>query len=116
VSAIDESPKIFVCDNVDCRSRGSLELAEKIEDILEERGADDVEVHEYTCFGGCDIGPNMIVYPVRAWYAGVQESDLPEVVDSVTGAGPRVARLETGDRTTLAFIINILDAGGWGSI
>jgi (2Fe-2S) ferredoxin len=116
VAGDDETVRLFVCDNQDCRSRGSLELAEKIEALLEERGSlDDVEIEPYTCFGGCDIGPNMIVYPARAWYVGVQESDLPEVVDHLTGAGPRVERLETADKTTAGFILNILDAGGWGS-
>jgi (2Fe-2S) ferredoxin len=114
--ADDEAVRLFVCDNQDCRSRGSLELADKIEELLEERGSlDDVEIEPYTCFGGCDIGPNMIVYPDRAWYVGVQESDLPDVVDHLTGKGPRVERLETADKTTAGFILNILDAGGWGS-
>lgn len=112
----DEPRRLFVCDNQDCRSRGSLELADKIEAMLEERGSlDGVEIEPYTCFGGCDIGPNMIVYPDRAWYVGVQESDLPDVVDHLTGEGPRVTRLETADKTTAGFILNILDAGGWGS-
>jgi (2Fe-2S) ferredoxin len=114
--ADDDTTRLFVCDNQDCRSRGSLELADKIEALLEERGSlDDVEIEPYTCFGGCDIGPNMIVYPDRAWYVGVQESDLPEVVAHLTGEGPRVERLETADKTTAGFILNILDAGGWGS-
>lgn len=114
--AEDDTPKIFLCDNVDCRARGSLELRERMEDMLDARNADEIEVHEYTCFGGCDIGPNVIVYPARAWYAGVQTEDVAEIIDHVTGAGPRVERLETADRTTVRFIINILDAGGWGSI
>jgi (2Fe-2S) ferredoxin len=112
----DEPKRLFVCDNQDCRSRGSLELADKIEAMLEERGSlDGVEIEPYTCFGGCDNGPNMIVYPDRAWYVGVQEADLPDVVDHLTGEGPRVTRLETADKTTAGFILNILDAGGWGS-
>lgn len=112
----DEPKRLFVCDNQDCLSRGSLELADKIEAMLDERGElGDIEIEPYTCFGGCDVGPNMIVYPDRAWYVGVQEEDLPEVVDHLAGEGPRVTRLETADKTTAGFILNILDAGGWGS-
>ena len=112
----DEPKRLFVCDNQDCMSRGSLELADRIEAMLDERGQlDDIEIEPYTCFGGCDVGPNMIVYPDRAWYVGVQEEDLPEVVDHLSGEGPRVTRLETADKTTAGFILNILDAGGWGS-
>lgn len=112
----EETCRLFVCDNQDCRARGSLELADQIEEMLEARGCDeDVEIEQYTCFGGCDIGPNMIVYPDRAWYVGVQEQDLEEVVAHLCGDGPRVTRLETADKTTAGFILNILDAGGWGS-
>jgi sirohydrochlorin cobaltochelatase len=107
--------RLFICDNVDCKSRGSLELADKIEAMLDQRGAVDVEIEQFTCFGGCDIGPNMIVYPDRAWYCGVQESDLEDVVCHLCGTGQRVARLETADKITQGFIFNILDAGGWGS-
>jgi (2Fe-2S) ferredoxin len=117
VSMSDSQPKmLFVCDNVDCCSRGSLELAEKIEERLGEvEGGQEVEIEQFTCFGGCDIGPNMIVYPDRAWYCGVQEDDLDDVVAHLCGTGPRVTRLETADKITEGFIFNILDAGGWGS-
>jgi (2Fe-2S) ferredoxin len=112
----DQPKKLFICDNIDCRARGSLDLADEIQRRLDDDpdGA-DVELEEYTCFGGCDIGPNMIVYPDRAWYCGVQEADVPELVEHLTGRGPRLERLETADRTTAGFILNILDAGGWGS-
>jgi (2Fe-2S) ferredoxin len=111
-----EPKKLFVCDNVDCCSRGSLEMAAKIEERLDEiEGGEQVEVQQFTCFGGCDIGPNMIVYPDRAWYCGVQDGDLDEIVAHLCGEGPRLARLETADKTTQGFIFNILDAGGWGS-
>ena len=84
--------------------------------MLQARGHNDVEIELYTCFGGCDIGPNMIVYPDRAWYVGVSEDDLPDVVDHLSGDGPRVTRLETADKTTAGFILaTFLDAGGWGS-
>ena len=97
-------------------ARGSLELADEIQRRLDDDpDGGDVELEEYTCFGGCDIGPNMIVYPDRAWYSGVTEADIPELVEHLTGRGPRLERLETADRTTAGFILNILDAGGWGS-
>jgi (2Fe-2S) ferredoxin len=108
--------KLFICDNIDCCSRGSLDLMEKIEDRLDAReDAAEVEVERYTCFGGCDIGPNMIVHPDHVMYSGVQEKDLDEIVDHLCGTGNRVSRLETADQTTKGFIFSILDAGGWGS-
>ncbi len=112
----DQGKKLFICDNVDCRARGALELADEIQRRLDEDpDGDQVELEEYTCFGGCDIGPNMIVYPDRAWYCEVKEADILELVEHLTGRGPRLNRLETADRTTSAFILSILDAGGWGS-
>ena len=33
---MDQPKKLFICDNVDCRARGSLELADEIQASLDE--------------------------------------------------------------------------------
>lgn len=112
----DESKRrIIVCDNVDCRGRGSLDLYDRLWEKVEATERDDITIQQYTCFGGCQIGPNVIIYPERIWYCGVREEDLDEIVAHVCG-GPRVERLEQGvDQILKMTILGVLDAGGWGS-
>ena len=70
----------------------------------------DVEVKSYICFGGCDFGPNIVVHPQKNWYAGVQKSDLPEIVKSLSG-GPPVTRLDTMDPALKEIVFSLLDTG-----
>ncbi len=41
----------------------------------------------------CGHGPMMVVYPDNVWYAGVQESDLQEILESHILGGVPVKRL-----------------------
>jgi (2Fe-2S) ferredoxin len=99
----------FVCLNVDCKSRGSEELMNEITKQVADRGI-DAEVKSYLCFGGCDHGPNIVVYPQKNWYAGVKREDLPEIVASLEG-GPAVSRLDTMDDSLKELIFSLLDSG-----
>jgi (2Fe-2S) ferredoxin len=74
---------------------------------------DDPNIHvkEYMCFGACERGPNIVVYPAKVFYSGVQYSDLEEIADHARG-GPPVERL-TGhvDPALSDLIYQLLDAG-----
>jgi (2Fe-2S) ferredoxin len=102
-------PICFICQNIDCKLRGAEQLMRQIADKLAARSI-EVEVKSYLCFGACDQGPNIVVYPQKWWYAGVKMEDLPEVVDSLAG-GPAVIRLDTVERSLKAMIYELLDAG-----
>jgi (2Fe-2S) ferredoxin len=102
-------PTCFVCLNVDCKSSGSEELMNDLIEKVAARGL-DVDVKSYICFGGCDHGPNVVLYPQKIWYAGVKREDLPEVVESLAG-GPAVNRLDTIDPSLKEMIFQLLDAG-----
>ena len=40
----------------------------------------------YSCFGQCDLGPNVALYPERVWYGGLsQPGDAERVVHHATG-------------------------------
>jgi NADH-quinone oxidoreductase subunit F/NADP-reducing hydrogenase subunit HndC len=47
------------------------------------------------CFGGCQAGPNIVLYPQKVWYSGVQEKDVEEIASHAEG-GPTVDRLTKG--------------------
>ncbi len=37
------------------------------------------------CLGPCFDGPNLVVYPDGEWLAGVQPSDVPDVITYLAG-------------------------------
>ena len=44
----------FVCQNIDCQSRGSEALMNELTEMVAAKGI-DAEVKSYICFGGCDL-------------------------------------------------------------
>jgi len=99
----------FVCQNVDCQSRGSEPLMKELAEKVTARSL-DVEVKSYICFGGCEHGPNIVIHPQKVWYAGVKKDDLPEILEFLAG-GPPVDRLDTIDPALKDIIFSLLDTG-----
>ncbi|MBX5491221.1 MAG: (2Fe-2S) ferredoxin domain-containing protein [Chloroflexi bacterium] len=107
----DTKRHVLVCNNVDCRARGSDAVREALCARVAAGEVTNVEVTAYPCFGGCDFGPNVVIYPDKCFYSGVSEGDVPEIVAQLQG-GPPVTRL-TGkvDPMTEELIFELLDAG-----
>ena len=99
----------FVCQNVDCKLRGSEKIMNELTEKVAARSL-DVEVKSYLCFGGCEEGPNVVIHPQKVWYAGVKMEDLPEILDSLAG-GPTVSRLDTIDPALKEITFALLDTG-----
>jgi len=53
----------------------------------------DIRINKAGCFSQCGHGPMIVVYPDDVWYAGVQQSDLPEIAQSHILGGTPVERL-----------------------
>lgn len=100
----------LVCQNVDCKSRGSEELMRELRQRAADKGLDDVEVRSYMCFGACQEGPNMVLYPDKCWYANVKREDLDDIVAHLAG-GPPVDRLDNIDPSLKELIYQLLDTG-----
>ena len=60
--------------------------------------AGDVRVDSVDCLGLCKHGPNVVVYPARTWYFGLERGDVPEVVERHLAGGEPVERLTAGFR------------------
>jgi (2Fe-2S) ferredoxin len=99
----------FVCQIFNCENLGSAQIMNELASQVAERSL-DVEVKSYACFGGCQNGPNIVVYPQKTWYAGVKLEDLPEIVESLAG-GPAVTRLDTINPRLKELVYSLLDAG-----
>ena len=108
----DEKKYVFVCMNVDCRTRGSDKVMDRLQDRVHGNGVNNVDVRQYMCFGGCHDGPNVVVYPDKVWYAGVTKEDADAIVDQHLKHGETVTRL-TGkvDKDLEELIYQLLDAG-----
>lgn len=103
------STYVLVCQNADCKARGSGELLEKLGSRL--KGSASVEVKPYMCFGACQAGPNIVVYPQKVWYCNVKQADVDEIAVHAESGAP-VERLTHGVEGSLKELIyQLLDAG-----
>jgi len=100
---------VLICQNADCKARGSAELLEKLSQSLQD--TEGVEVKPYMCFGACQAGPNIVVYPDKTWYCGVKAADIGDIAEHARG-GAIVERLTHGvDASLKELIFQLLDAG-----
>src|SRR5918994_6516786 len=87
---------VFVCTSGEtCPTQGDVEKFVKVlRDGARAAGLQqDVRINKAGCFSQCGHGPMMVVYPEDVWYAGVQESDLKEILESHIIGGTPVERL-----------------------
>jgi (2Fe-2S) ferredoxin/SAM-dependent methyltransferase len=77
-----------------CAALGGRRLLESLQAaVAGTEMAAEVLVTGSSCFGICDRGPNMIVYPEGRWYTGVQADEALEIVrEHRDGRPPRPRR------------------------
>ena len=83
---------VFVCTSGEtCPTQGPVEQYVKYlrGEVARAGLHQDVRINKAGCFSQCGHGPMIVVYPDDVWYAGVQETDLPEIVAShILGGKP----------------------------
>ena len=85
---------VYVCEGGDCSEKGSIELHAELSEMLHERDVESKNrLRKYPCFGGCEHGINVVLFPDRVFYSQVKKDDLPEIVEHLTGDGKPVERL-----------------------
>ena len=87
---------VFVCTSGDtCPGQGDVEQFVKYlrGEVVKADRKDDIRINKAGCFSQCGWGPMIVVYPENVWYAGVQESDLEEILTSHLVGGRPVERL-----------------------
>ena len=81
---------VLVCGGTGCTSSGSPKIIEELEKEFAEKGLKDkVQIVKTGCFGLCERGPIMIVYPEGSFYSRVKVEEIPRIVDEhLIGGNP----------------------------
>ena len=86
--------QILICGGTGCTSSGSARLVERFEELLEQNGlTKEIKLVHTGCFGLCEAGPVVIVYPEGAFYSRVKVEDVDEIVAEHLIKGRIVQRL-----------------------
>lgn len=82
---------IYVCEGGDCSEKGSVELHNELKEMLLTRDPTaSLKLTKYPCFGGCEHGINVAVYPDRKFYSRLEMKDLPRLCDRLLANGPEL--------------------------
>lgn len=85
---------VMVCGGTGCTSSGCGKIIAEMETQLEANGiADEVKIVKTGCFGLCELGPIVIVYPEGAFYSTVKVQDVKQIVEEHLHQGNVVTKL-----------------------
>ncbi len=100
-----ETKKILVCAGTGCVSSGSLEIFDRLTELLKDRDikcsvqlekephGDSVGVKKSGCHGFCEMGPLVRIEPQGWLYTKVQLSDCEDIIDKTVINGEHIERL-----------------------
>lgn len=73
---------VLVCVDPTCLKKGAHEVMDSLQDELVAQGLiDEVQVLETSRIGGCDNGPELMVYPEGVHYTNLTPDDMAYVVE-----------------------------------
>ena len=85
---------ILVCGGTGCIASGSVDILSALHSELEKRGlADEIQVLKTGCFGFCEQGPIVKIYPDNVFYVKVTAADIPTLVEEHVVKGCVVEKL-----------------------
>ena len=92
---------VLCCGGTGCTSSGSSQIIERFEQQIQEKGLDkEVKVIRTGCFGLCEAGPVVIIYPEGTFYSRVKVEDVDEIVSEHLLKGRPVQHLVYTDHAT----------------
>lgn len=85
---------VLVCGGTGCTSSNSEAIMTELNENLAKNQLDsEVKVVQTGCFGLCEEGPIMVIYPEGTMYCRVDVKDVPEIVEEHLLKGRLVTRL-----------------------
>lgn len=86
--------QVLVCGGTGCTSSDSEKILKALEKEIKKHKIDEeIEIVRTGCFGLCELGPVVIVYPEGAFYSRVAIEDVPELVEEHLLKGRVLKRL-----------------------
>lgn len=78
-----------------CHTKDGVEIVSAFMEEIEDRDlGGEVFVSNTGCFGLCEKGPIVVVYPDNVWYGSVTPDDVEEIMEEHIEGGNVVKRLE----------------------
>ena len=82
---------IFICTNERengdcCAKRGSFQILKDLKQALRDRCLDHeggIMANKSGCFGLCNQGPNVVVYPQGSWHQVLDSAQAIDLIDSL---------------------------------
>lgn len=72
---------VLVCAGTNCHLKGAVSLRQLMANEIDRQGlSEEIRVVETGCFGLCEQGPVIVVYPEGAFYVRVTPKDIPVIV------------------------------------
>ncbi len=73
--------QVLCCTGTGCTSSGARAITAKFEEEIEKAGlGKEIKVVPTGCFGLCETGPVVIIYPEGAFYSHIKVDDVPRIV------------------------------------
>jgi len=92
---------VLICGGPGCDSSGSPKIAKLLNEQLTQRGlAQQVKIIQPGCFGFCEKGPFIRIYPDNTTYCEVSADDVTTIVEEHFIQGNQVERLLFKDPNT----------------
>ncbi|MDL2292306.1 NADH-quinone oxidoreductase subunit NuoF [Acholeplasma sp. OttesenSCG-928-E16] len=90
--------QIIICGGTGCMSSNSAKIKEEFEKVLKEMQlSDDVSTVFTGCFGLCEKGPVVIIYPEGTFYSHVKVENVREICEEHVLKGRPVQKLMVKD-------------------
>lgn len=85
---------VMICGGTGCVSSDSMQIVDAFHQEVASQGIeDDIDVVRTGCFGLCELGPVVIVYPEEVFYSRVTVDDVADIVEEHLLKGQIVERL-----------------------
>ncbi len=98
LSADDSFMNILCCAGTGCHAGNSDQIIERFQELIEEAGLKNkVQVIKTGCFGLCQKGPIVAIYPDKVFYTHVKVDDVDQIVREHVMGGKVVEELRMFD-------------------
>ncbi len=85
---------VLICGGTGCTSSGSALIYDRFNKLIAENKLEhEIKLVRTGCFGLCEVGPVVIIYPEGAFYSRIQPTDVDEIVAEHLVKGRIVTRL-----------------------